>query len=97
MCKMLNVNCASQAFMSKYFVPKFLTRFNKTSKKSAIINYSSMAAYGSKLLETPYAGTKAFNQLLSRAMEKEYSKEIEVMNVTPAFVRTKMCPDMYLF
>jgi 17beta-estradiol 17-dehydrogenase / very-long-chain 3-oxoacyl-CoA reductase len=37
-----------------------------------------------------YAGTKAFNDVFSRAVEMEYYENIDVLSLTPAGVLTNM-------
>jgi short-subunit dehydrogenase len=83
--------------MTHHFIPKFLERFNKQGKRSAIMNISSMGAFGSNLYETVYVATKAFNKVLSNRNQMDYSEQIDFLTVTPAFTISGMCPDRYLF
>ena len=62
---MVNTNINSMIFMSQYFLKHFLKRKNESGKKSAIINYSSVAALTPVTFISIYAGTKAFNRLYS--------------------------------
>jgi short-subunit dehydrogenase len=51
--------------MSHYFAPKFLERFEKEGKRSAIINISSINSVYPEGKLPIYNSTKAFNRLFS--------------------------------
>jgi short-subunit dehydrogenase len=94
---MLRVNINSQMFMSHYFIPKFLERFNTQGNRSAIINIASISALNPSPSTIVYGASKAFNRILSLGMTKEYPKEIDVLTVDPRSVKSNMNSGRYLF
>jgi len=84
------INDCSQFVMSQYFIPKFLDRYNRLHKHSAIINVSSITGLDVKPQNAVYAATKAFSRALSMGMQRSYPNEIDVMTVLPRSVKTNM-------
>lgn len=70
---MLNVNTASYAYFSKYFLRKFYIRYKKFGKRSALINICSMSGELSRPYISVYSGTKAFTIQFSKVLEWEYN------------------------
>jgi len=83
--------------MSQYFIPKFLERYSKLGKRSAIINISSINALNAGSNTSVYGATKAFNRNFSHSMANEYKDEIDVLTVLPKSVITSMNSGRYLF
>ena len=80
----------SLTLLTKFILPKLLER-SKKNKKSLIINLSSQAS----LIPTPYfadyAGTKAFNDRLSKGLYYELKPMgIDVLSVKPGVVATSI-------
>jgi len=74
--------------MTKYFLPKFVERFNKNGHRSAIINLSSICNWEIIPNLSLYCATKAFNSAFSTGTRKEYSKYIDVLTVYPRNVKS---------
>ncbi len=58
--------------------------------KSAIINISSITGVFPFRFTNLYSGTKAFNDVFSRAIEMEYFDKIDILSMTPGGVYTNM-------
>ena len=95
--QMIHVNICSQTFMSVFVVPLLLSRYEKTGKKSAILNYSSSSVADTDRMIAIYAATKAYNMTFSKVMLKEYKDKIDVLTITPRNVKTQMNSGVYLF
>ena len=91
--QMINVNVNSQAYMTRYVVPLMLKR----ESRSAIIDISSVCAYGGTGMLPIYAATKGFNLLLSQSVEAAHKDKIDVLTVTPNSTRSNMNSGRYLF
>lgn len=86
---LIHTNATSQILVSRTMLPKFIERFEKQNKRSAVINISSMN-YAHLLPSTiMFSATKAFNRTLSIGMSKEYKGKIDVLTVTPSSVKTE--------
>ena len=79
------VNALAHAVITRAFLPRLLTRSNK----SAIINTSSIGGSIPISFNAVYSGTKAFHDFLSRALSYEYPN-LDIMSCKPATVLTKM-------
>eukprot|EP00347_Sterkiella_histriomuscorum_P009091 403342553 len=102
---MINVNINSMVALCHYYSEKFLKRCEESgkTKRSAIINYSSVAAY--HVYETGnlpmagvsmYSATKSFNRLFSNSIEQDYYNQgIDVLTVCPRGVKSGMNSGRY--
>ncbi|KAF2356499.1 Short-chain dehydrogenase/reductase SDR [Trinorchestia longiramus] len=83
----VNVNMGSVAAMMAIVLPQMLAR-----NKGAIVNISSIAAYGPMPLLSIYAASKAFVEYLSVAVASENCcrRGVTVQTVTPCYVSTNM-------
>lgn len=82
------VNCCSQVGMTKLLVPKLMAR----SRRSAVIDLSSIAAYEPHLVFPSYHATKAFNGYLSEGLGT-YVPNVDYLTVYPGMVSTPMILD----
>ena len=82
------MNCLPQVMMTKIFVPRMLKR----SKKSAIIDVSSVLSYlPSITVYIIYAATKSFNRFLATGYTQEIGdSKIDFECFLPAHVTTQM-------
>jgi len=79
------VNCLPQVMMTRYIIPKFLERQNK----SAIINLASIAATFPRTQAAIYSATKVFNDYLSRGLATLYPN-IDIISLRPKFITSQM-------
>ena len=79
------VNCLSQALITRIFLPKLMTR----SQKSAIISLSSLGSQFPRPYFQIYSATKAFNDYLSRGLAEEYPN-IDILSFKPGLISTNM-------
>ena len=79
--------------MTRFVVPLMLKR----NSRSAIIDISSVCAYGGSTTLPIYAATKGFNLLLSQSVALAHSDKIDVLTVTPNSTKSNMNPGRYLF
>jgi 17beta-estradiol 17-dehydrogenase / very-long-chain 3-oxoacyl-CoA reductase len=86
MVDFFGVNCVSQVMMTKKILPNMLYRKNK----SAIISISSISGTSFIGYLQPYAATKAFNDFFSKALTEEYGNKLDILSMTPHFIRTAM-------
>ena len=99
---MVNVNVNAMLFLSRYYVDKFVKKNKELedkgiNKRSAIINFSSIAAFGSTNRFSLYSSTKSFNRVFSLSLTTEYeSQGVDVMVVTPMSVKSGMNSGIYL-
>lgn len=82
---LININCFPVYLLSHHLIPRMLTR----SKKSAIINLSSMSAVHPIPYFSAYGATKIFNDYLAKALSEEH-KNIDFLSVKPNFVNTEI-------
>lgn len=91
----INVNIVPQTFLTKIF-SEYLS---KRSKRSAVIDLSSVSSTIPTPYRAIYTATKSFNYLLSRALADEFENmNIDFLCVQPLFVGTpltRMRPDGY--
>ena len=80
---MINLNINGSVFIARYFIKKFLDRFEQKKTRSAIVNLSSIAAIHPTGGTSIYGSTKAFDRIFSLNMRKEYSDKIDVLTVLP--------------
>jgi short-subunit dehydrogenase len=85
-----HVNMHSQVFMTMYFLPKFLKKFDEEKTRSAIVNVSSGGAVEPSALRVPYGATKAYNRIFSLGLEKEFKEKIDVLSVLPRNTKSNM-------
>ena len=69
---------------------EFIGRLRNRSKRSAIINMSSLSGIYPPRYFAVYAGTKSFLRYFSFCIEQENRDKIDVLNVAPGFVATQM-------
>jgi short-subunit dehydrogenase len=93
----INVNVNGVTFIARYYAEKFRARYQATGNRSALINVASIAAVGDGSQNTSvYAGSKAYDRLLSLSMVKEYSEFIDVLTVNPMSTKSSMNSGRYL-
>ena len=88
----LNVNIYSHVFMTRLLLPKMLETNSKTGSKSAIVNICSIYDNGLWGYRMLYCATKAFLRIFSKGLSIEYEGIIDVLNVRPGGVTTRMNP-----
>lgn len=71
------------------FAHKFIQRFLKRNKRSAMINLSSVSGEIPNVGYHIYSSTKAYDDFLSRALSYEYPN-IDIMSLRPSEVSTTM-------
>jgi len=79
------VNCLSQALVTRVFLPRMASR----SRKSAIINMSSLGSQYPRPFFQLYSATKAFNDYFSRGLAEEHPN-IDILSLKPGFVSSRM-------
>jgi len=65
-----------------------------TAKKAAIINISSVGALQPVPGVTVYVSTKSFNDQFSESLAEEYWGSLDILSVTPGFIKTNMTQDI---
>lgn len=80
------VNLLPMVMITRHYINHMLGR----SKRSAIINLSSVAAKSTSAKHGIYSPSKAFADCFSENMFEEYKHKIDVLSVRPQFVWTKM-------
>lgn len=83
---MLNVNCGAPIMLSFFLIKKLKDRKNR----SAIINLSSIADTCPAPYSGVYSGTKRLVTWLSHGLHVLFREKIDVINVTPGYVTTRM-------
>ncbi|KAM3139450.1 hypothetical protein pb186bvf_008475 [Paramecium bursaria] len=82
---MIVVNCFPQTFLTRALLPILIKR-----KKSGILNVSSFSAIHPIPFNSVYSATKAYNDLLSRALSFEVPKNVEILSLRPLYITTPM-------
>ena len=59
-------------------------------KKSGILNVSSFSGIHPIPFNSVYSATKAYNDVLSRALSFELPKNVEVLSLRPLYITTPM-------
>ena len=67
-------------------INQFLAKFEKRTKKSAIINIGSMFGEIPIPFNSTYSGSKAFLNYLSKGLAYETNDNVDVLLVTPGLV-----------
>jgi 17beta-estradiol 17-dehydrogenase / very-long-chain 3-oxoacyl-CoA reductase len=81
------VMCASPAMLTRFMINKLLDR----KERSAIINVSSVAQAGPIPYIGVYSAAKRFLTLFSYHLYDNYKHKIDVQDLQPGFVHTKIC------
>ena len=79
--------------MTRYVLPIMLKR----KSRSAIIDISSVCAYGGAKDLPIYAATKGFNLILSQSVALAHKDKIDVLTVTPDSTKSNMNSGRYIF
>jgi len=82
----LTVNYFAPTFLSK----KFVNRFLKRAKRSAVINISAGAGVRPTPYTVPYSPSKTFLDSLTRCFELEVRNKIDVVSVVPDVLHTNL-------
>eukprot|EP00466_Bigelowiella_natans_P018047 jgi/Bigna1/76993/fgenesh1_pg.45_\ len=101
--KMITINCTSVAAISKLALAHFRLRNHQRQRseeaeesserrrKGALVIISSVTAEVEAPEMSGYAATKAFDLQLARSLSLEYERHgVDVLAVTPAYVKTKL-------
>ena len=83
---MIQTNCWSYLFLAQSLAQKLMNR----EKRGAIINIGSLAGLSPGPLQGGYCATKRFVRFLSYMLNDMFKKNIDVLNVAPGFVSTKL-------
>ena len=83
---MIQTNCSSYLFLAQSLAQKLMNR----EKRGAIINVGSLAGLSPNPLQGGYCATKRFVRFLSYMLDDMFKKNIDVLNVAPGFVSTKL-------
>eukprot|EP01017_Pseudomicrothorax_dubius_P046661 TRINITY_DN8256_c0_g1_i2.p1 TRINITY_DN8256_c0_g1~~TRINITY_DN8256_c0_g1_i2.p1 ORF type:complete len:327 (-),score=90.93 TRINITY_DN8256_c0_g1_i2:34-1014(-) len=87
---MITVNIYPIALLTKHLVGQLLAR----TKRSGIVNMSSVAALAPMPLNTPYSASKVFSDFYSRALQLEIGDKIDILTLRPGPVQTAMTCDV---
>ena len=79
--------------MTRFVLPIMLKR----KSRSAIIDISSVCAFGGSGALPIYSATKGFNLLLSQSVAAAHKDKIDVLTVTPNSTKSNMNSGRYLF
>lgn len=83
---MIHTNLGSYMLLTRTLINDMMSR----SKRSAIINVSSLASISPLSYQGCYSATKVGVRVFSSLLNSSYRSKIDVMNLTPGFVATKM-------
>jgi 17beta-estradiol 17-dehydrogenase / very-long-chain 3-oxoacyl-CoA reductase len=83
---LVTVNCYATAILTRILLPQLLKR----SKRSGIINLSSISGMTPMPFSTVYSATKVFDEFAALALGIEYSDKLDVMSAAPGYVSTPM-------
>jgi 17beta-estradiol 17-dehydrogenase / very-long-chain 3-oxoacyl-CoA reductase len=86
----LSVNAWSTVFLTYYLLPGMDALFEKTGRKSLLVNLSSSAAMFCMQTFGVYGGTKKIQDNFSRALSYEYRRSVKVVSFKPMVVRTPL-------
>lgn len=82
----VNVNVLAPAYLTRIILPGMLAR-----RRGMILNVSSLAGETQAGLTSVYGPSKSFLNSLSRTLQLDYSSHpIDIINLTPGFVYTKL-------
>lgn len=91
------INAMSSMFTTSYYLPKFIERYQKEGKKSAIIAVNGQSCLNVQPNFAVYTASKSYRRAITLGAGKEHPNEIDVFSVLPGGIHTAMNAGTMMF